>query len=231
MAKLLQTLAPTGRRLVTPELASGELEAHPDAAWTEHVQPIPAAVELDALDQVLARVQAVIPAHSSALDGAAAPGIHQALPLTRRLASDPGVWRFLAVVHQPGFIRYRWDNQAWPSMRDRFWRAGVRPDSNTFSRLWWIAELTVVDGDYALTERALATQAVATGVFVRRFSHYPPAARACVEALEGHPSSVVEPVLRRFNAYLSTVVLESQTVDQLRTHLFELIDRAWDERA
>jgi hypothetical protein len=140
------------------------------------------------------------------------------------------VFRFLAVVHRPEFIRHRYEFQSWATMRSRFWRAGLRHDSNTFSRLWWIAELTVTDGDYSLTERAFSTQSVAIQVFIRSFAHYRPAAAACIEALDGQPGGIVERVLPRFNAYLSTVPLEGLDGAELRAHLEELIDLAWDER-
>lgn len=228
---VLQSLGPTGRRLVTPELASGEVERHPPQAWSDHVQPCAHVLELDALDIAVADLLAEPATDPSAFDAKAAIAIHRALPLTRRAAADSGVWRFLAVVHAPGFVRHRWRNESWTTMRDRFWKAGMRHDCNAFSRLWWIAELTTIDGDTSLTERAFSTQSVAIGVFIRNFAHYRPAARACIEALAEQPGPIVESVLRRFNAYLSTVPLEGCDVGHLRARLEELIDLAWDERA
>ncbi|KIG19268.1 hypothetical protein DB30_03824 [Enhygromyxa salina] len=231
MSALLQSLAPTGRRLVTQELVTGQLQRHAATAWRDHVQPLSHAIELEQLDLGLAQIMSVVPQHSSQIDARAAVAIHRALPISRRVAADPGVFRFLAVVHQPAFVRHRYEFQSWATMRDRFWRAGLRHDCNTFSRLWWIAELTVIDGDYSLTERAFSTQSVAIQVFIRKFAHYRPAAAACIEALEQQPGGIVERVLPRFNAYLSTVPLEGQDQAQLRVVLDELIDLAWDERA
>ena len=114
-------------------------------------------------------------------------------------------------------------------MRARFWRAGLRHDSNTFSRLWWIAELTQLDGDYGLTRRAFASQSLAIQVFIRSFAHYRPAAAACIDALEEHPTAIIERVLPRFHAYLSTVALEGRPQAQLREILDEMIDLAWDD--
>ena len=227
---LLHRLGPTGRRLVTRELVSGELLRHPREAWADHVEPLEREHDLTELDAGLECLIAEIPAQSSEMDARAAPLIHRALPLSRREAADAGVWRFLAVVRWPAFVRHRWEFQSWTTMRDRFWRAGLRHDSNTFSRLWWIAELTVQDGDYSMTERAFSTQSVATQVFVRSFAHYPPAALACVEALDGQPGAILERVLPRFNAQLSTVPLEGQDAAELKADLEELIDAAWDER-
>ncbi|HLT37557.1 MAG TPA: DUF6339 family protein [Enhygromyxa sp.] len=225
----LRGLGPTGRALVTRELASGQLQRHPEQAWKDHLVDIDANLDLDEFDQAIDRLLATTTEHSSAIDRLAAVAVHRSLRLTRRQAVDAAIWRFLTVVHRPEFVRHRWEFLSWPTMRDRFWRAGSRHDSNAFSRLWWIAELTAIDGDYSLTERALSSQTVAIGVFVRSFGYYRPAAVACIEALEGQPTWVVETCLRRFNAYLSTIVLESRTAAQLRERLEELVDESWSE--
>ena len=156
MTGVLRRLAPTGRRLVTPELARGELQRHAEDTWAPHSEALPRDYGLEALDEGLAGLIAAVPEHSSELDARAAPLIHQALPLSRRAAADAGIWRFLAVVAHPDFIRHRYEYQSWATMRSRFWRAGLRHDSNTFSRLWWIAELTQDGGDYSLTQRAFS---------------------------------------------------------------------------
>ena len=226
----LHRLGPTGRHLVTRELANGELARHPREVWLDHVEPVERALELSELDARLEQRTPEVAPHSSEMDARAAPLIHRALPLTRREAADAGVWRFLAVVHSPEFIRHRYEFQSWATMRARFWRAGIRHDCNTFSRLWWIAELTVAEGDYSLTERAFSTQSIAIQVFIRSFAHYRPAAVACIDALDGQPGGIVDRVLPRFNAYLSTVLLEGQDEASLRAQLEELIDAAWDER-
>lgn len=226
----LYNLELTGRRLVTPELATGELPAHAREAWIDHARALPRLIELDQLDAELERLLREVPPHSTQLDARAAPVIHRALPITRREAADPGLFRFLAVVHCPQFVRHRFEFQSWEAMRARFWRAGLRHDSNTFSRLWWIAELTAEGGDYSLTERAFASQSLAIPVFVRQFAHYRPAAIACIEAFEQQPGGIIERVLPRFNAHLSTVPLEGLDVRELRGVLDELIDLAWDER-
>ncbi|NVB39845.1 hypothetical protein G6O69_18525 [Pseudenhygromyxa sp. WMMC2535] len=227
----LHRLGPTGRRLVTPELAKGELDTHPREVWAPHCDLLERDHPLDELGEAIARLQAEIPAHSTELDARAAPLIHQALPLSRREAADTGIWRFLAVVVHPAFIRHRYEFQSWTTMRARFWRAGLRHDSNTFSRLWWIAELTRLEDDYSLTKRAFASQSLAIQVFIRSFAHYRPAAAACIDALEEQPTAIIERVLPRFHANLSTVALEGRTQAQLREILDELIDLAWDDYA
>src|SRR5690606_3886261 len=117
-----------------------------------------------------------------ALDAAVAPEIHQSLPLSRRVASDPGVWRFLTVVHRPDYVPHRWAMRSKAQMVRRYWDFGTRPDSNAFARLWWIAELTITkdaSGDpYHLTRRVLGAQPLATAIFTRTLSQYAPAVSA-----------------------------------------------------
>ena len=119
------------------------------------------------------------------------------------------------MAFRPDFVRHRWENRAWATMRTRFWMPGTRPDSNAFSRLWWIAELTR-DGDSCdLTRRVLARQSLANSIFVRNFSFYRPAVGAFAFVLEYASAEVLEAVARRFNAVLSTNTLEGQSTEKL----------------
>ena len=69
----LQRLGATGRRLVTRELASGQLDAHPHEAWTPHCEALERDHALDALCERLAQLRAEIAEHSSELDAPAPP--------------------------------------------------------------------------------------------------------------------------------------------------------------
>ena len=210
MTVRLHRLEISGRKLVTPDLARGEIVRLPEEAWKTSVEPIGRDVMLrdldDALDDVISRTTAF---DAAAIDSAAAPAIHAALRLTRREAADIGVWRWLAVVHRPDFVRHRWEFRAWSTMRDRFWRAGTRPDSNAIGRLWWIAELTHEGRSYALTERVLSSQTLANAIFVRQLSTYAPAVAAAADALTSAPGHVVEATLLRLHRHLSIVPLEA----------------------
>jgi hypothetical protein len=148
--------------------------------------------------------------------------VHRALPLTRREASLPGVWRFLAVAHRPDFVRHRWAFDRWTTTRSRYWTPGVRHDSNVFSRLWWIAELTREGDDYSLTERAFSRQSIAIQVFIRRYAWYRPAVVALLEELEDAPQRTIEDVTRELLGALGTLVLEAISVTELRMLVREL---------
>lgn len=216
MTHPLLRLERTGRRLVTPELGRGEIKGHSEETYRSHVEPLVRTIDLDEFDEAMTTVIATTRRwESSEIDPRAAPEIHRALPLTRREAADPGIWRFLAVVHCPEFIRHRWEFRSWATIHSRFWRPGTRPDSNTIGRLWWIAELTVVDGGYDLTRRVLAAQSLTNPIFVRTLSDYLPAVQAAVDVLEGKPGQVVERVLLRLHRHLSIVPLEGLTREDL----------------
>jgi len=219
---ILRALHPDGRRLVVPELASGERDRWPEAAYAGLVRELPTRVELDDLDAAVDAVLADFAPYDAAIDARAAVALHRALPLSPREAAEPGVWRFLAVIHRPDFVRHRWENRSWKTMRTRFWRIGTRPDSNALARLWWIAELSRRGRDYATTERVLSRQPLANNLFVRDMASYRPLVHAYVEALHDAPSGVIEACTRALQRRLSLVVLESLDEAELTALLREL---------
>lgn len=219
---MLYRLAPEGRRLLTQEFVTGAKKRHEPAEYEHFVETRDSGVSLDRFDREVADIIRATDPHDTAIDRLAAPRLHRALPLCRREAADPGIWRYLAVIRAPEFVRHRWEFYSWSTMRTRFWSIGTQHSSNTFYRLWWIAELTCDGNDYSLTERALATQPLATVVFSRRFSMYRPATEAFIDVMEDAGADELDRVAPRFNATLSTIVLEGQTADQLRALLREL---------
>lgn len=220
----LHALSPEGVCLVTRELATGDKPIYGPAEYQRFLDECEENISLDEFDAVVDELVAATSAWDPSIDRIAAPKVHQALPISRRVAANPGVWRYLAVIRRPHFVRHRWELRTWGQMRRRFWRPGTRPDSNAFSRLWWIAELTQDGGSYALTERVFARQPLATQLFVRDFSHYRPAVTALVDVLGDASSDEIEAVARQFSAFLSTVVLEAQTAESLRGWLQEIRD-------
>ncbi|MCB9603189.1 MAG: hypothetical protein H6722_06640 [Sandaracinus sp.] len=226
----LFALTPEAKSFVVPELASGQRELWQPGELRGVLSPFPTRreVDLDRLDARLDELFCRVPKHDARFDALVAPELHTLLPLTRREAAEPGVWRWLAVVHRPDLVRHRWENRSWAQMRRRFWSVGTRPDSNAFARLWWIAELTR-DGSpdsYALTRRVFARQPLATGIFIRSLGHHRPAVVALVDVLELAPPDVVERTLRLFTAALSSRVLEAMDEASLRALVGELRERA-----
>ncbi|MBI4820578.1 MAG: hypothetical protein HY791_30215 [Deltaproteobacteria bacterium] len=211
----LALLLPEGKRLVTEELIVGSLPRLEPTSWSTLVAPCGFELDTAPLASALDEVIAATAPYAGELDRRFAPIIHRNLPLSRRSASEPGVWRFLAVIVRPELVRHRFEVRSMATMKSRFWSIGTRPDSNTFARLWWIAELSRRDTDYALTERALASQTLANAVFVRSLSSYRPAVAACVQALESDSADVVEDTMRRLSRVLGTQPLEAHTEEEL----------------
>jgi hypothetical protein len=229
VAAVLARLGASARRLVTLELGLGTIARHAPDVCRPHVLPLESwgagALELAELDRVLDRLIAKTERYdAAAIDSVAAVAVHRNLPMPRRIAADPGVWRWLAVVHRPDFVRHRWELRAWATMRDRFWKAGTRPDSNVFARLWWIAELSRTGDDYTATERLLRSQSLANAVFVRRLSDHAPFVHACARVLVDQPSYVIERVLARFNMMASTMPVEGRGVEQIADGLERLVE-------
>lgn len=219
---ILRGLASEGKRLLTPELASGAVERWSEREYNEFLVDLERTVQLDAFDEAVERALRSSVRFDPGIDAAVAPALHRALPLSRRRAADPAVWRYLTVVHRPEFVRHRWENKSWASMRSRFWSLGTRPDSNVFARLWWIAELTCERPDYSLTEAVLARPHLATTLFVRTLGNYRPAVLACVQEFEGSSSPQIEATIKQLNKALGTLVLESLCVEDLAALIREL---------
>lgn len=212
----LRRLSAEASFLVTNELASGELSQHEPKAYDRFLDEASVGIELDELDEVIDRIIEQTKRHDAAIDRIAAPLIHQALPLPRREAANPGVWRYLAVAHRPDFVRHRWEAKSWATMRTKFWAPGTRPDSNAFSRLWWIAELTRDGDDYTLTQRVFSRQPLATQLFVRGFSESREAVRVFIDEMEYAAAADVERVAKELHGALGVLVLEGIEDEHLR---------------
>jgi Family of unknown function (DUF6339) len=217
-------LSAEAHHLVTRELASGQLDRHPPAAYQDYLEDAEVELDLDAFDGVVEHLLATTPARHAGFDRLAAPALHRALPLTRREASLPGVWRYLTTVRRPELVRHRWGSPSWTTTRAHYWSPGTRPDSNAICRLWWIAELThQAGGSYDMTQLVLERQPLATQLFVRSFSRHRETVVAFVRVLGRASSEDIERVARQFYGRLSTLVLEAMTSAELESLLRELL--------
>ena len=215
MSEHLRSMLPAGRRLVTPELAKGVRPSYDESECGALLAPLARPVHLGDLDTVVARALERTCPHDPSMDPDLSSSIHRALPLTRREASDIGVFRFLAVIRYPQLVRHRWEYRSFATMQSRFWAAGTRHDANSFSRWWWIAELTRDADDYSLTRAVLSRSALATFVFSRGLALHRPAVSAVAAVLAEAPSPLVEPTLRNLGSLLSVRVLEAMSEAEL----------------
>jgi hypothetical protein len=163
---------------------------------------------------------------SAEIDAKVASEVHRHLDLTREQASHDGLWRYLAVVEFPDFVRYRWPypdpNRSVDSMRDKFLKNARDLYEHALVRLWWIAELTRNEEGYDLTGAALKNQELANDIFDRGYARYPPAVRATVDELRDANSNVVSLTTTKLNHALSTIRLESLNESDLRQIVREI---------
>lgn len=229
----LQRLTEDGRRLITEEFLRGDLDYLPEddvAQYTETVDVSNEVVELRELDRILAEIRREYDRFEPDIDAAAAAPIHRCLRISRRVASDPGVWHYLAAVRYPDFVRHRWEYNTKRAMTEKFLAGGQDIYSNALHRLWWIAELTYdesrsSENSYDLTERVLENQTLANRIFDREFARYKPAAVACTEALVDEPTEIADKTTLRFSHALTNFQLEGLIEDEL----YEIITRIREE--
>lgn len=220
----LYRLVPDGRRLIGDAFLRGETELD-DETVEPFLEPLShdGDVDLATLSSEVRRVVREYDAYEPAVDGELAPTVHRTLDVSRRVAAEPGLWHWLAVVRFPEFVRHRWQYSSEAAMREKFFGAGSDLYSNALHRLWWIAELTHDGDDYSRTLGVFENQTVVNKVFDRWFARYEPGVQVLCEELEGHPSSTVEEVTNRFNHALTNVQLEGMDREDVRRVVRESI--------
>lgn len=220
----LYRLVPDGRRLVGEAFLRGETELD-DETVKPFLEPVPhdGDVALGELAVEVDRVVAEFEPYNTAVDGELAPTIHRTLDVSRRVAAEPGLWHWLAIVRFPVFVRHRWQYSSEAAMREKFLGAGSDLYSNALHRLWWIAELTHEGDDYGRTLGVFDNQTVVNKVFDRWFARYEPAVQVLCEELEGRSSSTVDEVTNRFNHVLTNVQLEGMDREDAKRVIRELI--------
>ena len=136
----------------------------------------------------LAPIKAIVEAAMEKFDGHAnksdawlGPRIHATLRLTRREATDGGLWAWLHVLAFPDYVRWRWppQDEETPIPFNRF----IGDDSNSgLKRLWWATEIARDGSNYERAERALGVQRF--DLWQRsRFMHHKACALAAIDFL------------------------------------------------
>ncbi|QPV61565.1 hypothetical protein I7X12_12420 [Halosimplex litoreum] len=226
----LRRLTEDGRRLVSEPFLKGEAEIEQESI-EEFVEPIPGnpTADLGTLDDAVDAALREYSEYETAIDGALAQDVHQCLDINRRVAGDPGLWHWLAVVEYPDLVRHRWKYRSEDAMREKFLGAGSDLYSNAIHRLWWIAELTADGDDYSLTETVFANQTMVNKVFDRWFARYQPAVVAICDELADEPSRVIDDATRRFNHTLTNVQLEGLSEEDARDVVTQIISEVKSE--
>lgn len=225
MTELLE-LTESGQALVSDAFLQGEESLDRDdlGPYLNHTG---IEVDLTPLDE---RIEAVIENEDydrkSHIDGAIAETVHETLDLTRREAAIEGIWHYLTVIEYPEFVHHRWDSK----MREKFLAGGTDIYSNALHRLWWIAEITEIDGDYTRTREIFEMQELANDVADRWFARHEPIARACVDVLKKEeveqfdPSNgdIVSDTTTQLREKLTVVTAESLNIEEARELIREL---------
>lgn len=220
----LKSYPPQDRGRVDKEFFRGEKRiTEDDLRGTP--SPIDAPADLEAIETVLDDIVAGHREYDQRhlIDADVAPIVHKNIGLTREQAAEPGVWHWLAVIWHPEFVRHRWPwdtaDRTVTSMREKFLGAGTDIYSNAFGRLWWMAELSYDEGaddPYRVTREALQVQFLANRLFDPAFARYRPAVVAFAEGLLGESTETIRHANRRFNQALSSIQLESYSLEELR---------------
>ncbi len=193
-----------------------------------HEVPISAAVDVDALRQVIA--EGMKRRASGALktpfeyDGWLAPRVHYCLRLTNRQASLPELWLRLSLVEFADYVRSRWADSAGVVNRYRYTGEPQFLRRNALSRLWWAAENARNGEDYRPVVFSLSSAGVDQYVFDLRYSHYRPAVIALLDALQQKPLGFDQ--MKRLSNVLN-VALGSRCLESMGGLWLETEDTAW----
>jgi hypothetical protein len=221
----LTRLTADAKRLLDEPFLRGE-DGHatlPDDQLERYTRETRHSADLDSLRSRLDEIRDEYDEYDGSMDAEAAVAVHETFDLSRAAASDSGLWNDLAMRHFPEFVRHRWAYNSEVGMKKKFWTYGAALDSasSTFERLWWIAELTQVDGDYENTERALQSRRFCFRVFDIQLGRYKPAAIACLEVLYDEEeesfvsNDVVDETVQRLRRAGTTIPLEGRTKPEL----------------
>lgn len=151
----------------------------------------------------------------------AAVAVHRHLDITRRHASHPGLWHWLAIVQFPKFVRHRWPwgdtDRSETSMREKFLGRGTDLYGNALHRLWWFAELTRDGDDYSRTEEMLGkdNQYIVERIFDRSFSRRDEAVKAAVDVLIDYNGDTAEDVAHTFRHRETNYHIESMSQSEI----------------
>jgi hypothetical protein len=227
MTQQLKRLSQDTRDIVDIEFLRGDRSIS-EADIKDHLVEVDAFGDLDVLGEAIDEAIADHHVGSHKIERDVAPAVHRELDLTRRQASDIGIWHYLAIVWRPDFVRHRWpwsDTQRTEtSMREKFLGSATDLYANAFHRMWWHAELTYDpdrDDPYELTQEVASFQRLADWLFDPGFARYKPLVVACGDALSDDSTAVVNKTVKRLNHAVSTIPIEGQSQDELR----QLVDR------
>ncbi len=170
---------------------------------------------LDEFDSLISEQMAAGDKTETQYDAAMAVRLHQSLPMSRRQAADRNMWAWLGVLHAPDFVARRWSPKEGVRSANRFMGDRVR---QTYSRLWWAAELSRDTDDYTVTEKLLSLstfQQVNEDLFGRAFSQCREALEQFVHHIEGMKEADMQSFAMELTVIFSTRPPECMSAEEL----------------
>lgn len=186
------------------------------------VESVGILADLDSVRAEFERVRKAFPSERAQWDRHIAVVLHGVLrSLTRRQAADMRFWHWLCTVEMAEFVWLRWHGsvpedmtvaESQRALSERFLGGptlhGV--SRNSLARLWWCAEALWTPSDgYQLVDLVLSNQDFFQTVFERKFSLYPPAARAFVRVHASSSEAERREAARKLNHHLTTITVEA----------------------
>jgi hypothetical protein len=192
--------------------------------WSEVAERVDHDIDLDLVIELTRHAAANYEAEAegegaTTMDAWLAPRIHYALRLPRRLATDPGVWTWLALqcieYLEARFPEYE-DKKTGIKKRMNPYRVRGNPMElrNGLARLWWGAEMTRNGADYTDVETVFARTRTAEFALELYYSLYRAAAIAFARVTEGKDGgerlddTMMNALSTRLRLYLSLQALE-----------------------
>lgn len=146
-----------------------------------------------------------------------APRLHATLRITRAEAADSAYWNYLALLVAPDYVfwRHRSKNKASGKIEAPIARYSGYYHTQTFSRLWWMAELFRNGADYGPVEFSFKYQELVNTALRSSVIDHRPTALALIRTLEqlsDHDvnaiGDLITPLVKAVNAAASTIVFD-----------------------
>ncbi len=206
MYQSLHTLEPQARHLVVEDFIAGKVV--PD--WSKYIKGFDRSVDLEPVRRIVGKAMDNFSHDPKASDAWLASRVHATLRLTRREASDPRVWDFLAVVFMPEYVRWRWNSEKGQVVRF------VGPEyKQALARLWWGAEMTRNGPSFKQTAVLFANQDFQNSWARLDLFHHRAASVAAATLMstfndgEMATSDQIRQLVRGFNMVLTTTMLDA----------------------
>ena len=147
--------------------------------WVANTEAMGLECDLELVKQLAQKAAAFLPPDQ--MDPWLAPRLHAALRIPRRIATDEGMWAWLAFHCQP-FVEARFRKG---KERLHPWRYRGMWTRNALSRLWWGAEMTRNGPDYSAVPLCFARTRTAQFALELMYSWDRAAAIAFTRVAEG----------------------------------------------